>query len=1051
LNATAPRLHRPREIAEALALAAEPGARLAAGATLMQLEWARGAPRPTELVDLSRVPGLSGVGRADGTLRIGALTRLSQLCTDGALKDVPLLREAARQTAGPSIRNLATIGGNVASRIGCLLGPLLVFDAELELLDASGSHRVRLADWLDLTDSRDAIVSAILVPTGAPAARTVHRKIGLRAAFSPSVIGASGALWLEGDRIARAALAVAGGIMRPQRLAAAEGFLVGQSIESVNWSSLRSLLIETIDAPDDAFRSGAYRRTAAANALVHGLGGTLPAAQVRRSPQKPRPAHTGEDEAIALDRATAGDRWHMRPDGPDKIAARLDYLTDHRRDGMLVGRILRADVPHARILRIDTAMAEALPGVVAVVTAADVPALNGFGIMIQDQPALCADKVRYVGDAVAAVAAIDAATAARALALIEVDYELLPVVADMDKALASGAAQIHTRGNLLTDLSFTVGEPETAFARAAHIVEAEYFTSRQMHGFMETEGGYVVPEPDGGLTVCVGAQYGRRDRLQLSRILGIPEERIRVVSSPTGGAFGGKDELTVQAPLALLALKAKQPVRLQLERTESVAAGTKRHPMRIRMRTACDVDGRLLAQEVDLVADGGAYASLGPAVVETALEHAAGPYFIPNQKSRGRLAYTNNGVCGAFRGFGANQMSYALECQIDSLAALCGLDPAEMRERNLRKPGMAGPLGQVVAPTERLDEMLAAARSDPLWNEPPPADDGEHLHGTGMALCYQGTGLGTLPDDPAGGALRLAPDGRIEALLGLDEIGQGALPAIQACVAAELGCGRDDVRPIVGDTGITPEAGSTTASRGTYVVWRVARETSAALRGPLLAAAATVAGRNADELVIAPGGFAERGSNSGDLLLSFETLAEALDPDALPDASVAFDFPKSDYRKGNARLIFAFGATVARIAVSRVTGQVRVLALHQHTAAGPVLDLSAYLGQVEGGSIQGLGFTLTEDALMRDGRYVATNFDTYMMPSIADVPDTMRVHALESLDPADPYGPRGVGELALGTVTPAIANAVRAATGFLPRRTPIDPYEVLAALGTQAP
>jgi CO/xanthine dehydrogenase Mo-binding subunit len=562
----------------------------------------------------------------------------------------------------------------------------------------------------------------------------------------------------------------------------------------------------------------------------------------------------------------------------------------------------------------------------------------------------------------------------------------------------------------------------------------------------------VVPEADGTLTVCVGGQHGARDRLQLSRILGVPEHRIRVVTSPTGGAFGGKDELTVQPALALLALKSGRPVRLHLDRAESVLAGRMRNPMRIRMRTGCDESGRLIAQEMDLLLDTGAYASLSPSVLETCLEHACGPYEVANVRNRGRLAYTNNGICGAFRGFGANQMTYAVECQVTRLADAAGIDPIEFRRLNLRKPRSPGYLGQEIAPTDRLVEMLDAAANSDLWQRPRGLTaNRRHAIGTGLALLHQGTGLGSVVPDTGAGRLTLLPDGRIEAAFGLDEIGQGLVAIIQSTVAAALGCDRDDVLPVFGDTARTPDSGSTTASRGTFVVWK-----SAALMGPdfgakLRRAAADILGRQLEDLVIAPGGIRDVRSNSDDLSISFATLAERLTPDARPRAECAFEFPKTDYRAGNARFIFAAGAAVARVAVDRATGEVRVLDLEQHVAAGPVLDPACYLGQIEGGGVQGLGFTLTEDMILQAGHYVADNFDGYMLPTVADAPQTSRVFALEDLERDDEFGPRGVGELGIGAVTPAIAAAVADACGVWPTVTPISPEDLLTAMSKGPP
>lgn len=360
---------------------------------------------------------------------------------------------------------------------------------------------------------------------------------------------------------------------------------------------------------------------------------------------------------------------------------------------------------------------------------------------------------------------------------------------------------------------------------------------------------------------------------------------------------------------------------------------------------------------------------------------------------------------------------------------------------------MVGYLGQTVAPTERSEEMLSAATNSPLWSLPNgPQPDGEWIIGTGMALNYQGNGLGSVVPDPAGGRLSLAKTGMIEGGFGLDELGQGLLPLVKAAVAAELGCARDDVEAVIGDTATTPDSGSTTASRGSYVVWASTRLAAPEFTKKMLGAASRLLERDPTTLALAPGGIIERGTNSGDILISYRQLAARLDDAELPGVTVAYEFPKNDYTAGNSRMIFAFGAALARIAVSRVTGEVRVLDLHQHTAAGPVMDLAAYLGQIEGGAVQGLGFTLSENAPMLDGRYITANLDTYMLPGIQDAPRTMQSFALESLAAGDIYGPRGVGELGIGAITPAIANAVFAAIGITPTVTPFPPETILAAL-----
>jgi CO/xanthine dehydrogenase Mo-binding subunit len=329
--------------------------------------------------------------------------------------------------------------------------------------------------------------------------------------------------------------------------------------------------------------------------------------------------------------------------------------------------------------------------------------------------------------------------------------------------------------------------------------------------------------------------------------------------------------------------------------------------------------------------------------------------------------------------------------------------------------------------------MLQAAADSPLW-----AESGPDV-ATGMALNWQGTGLGTLPDDRATGTLRLAADGKIEVLCGLDEMGQGLLSGLQAVVADRLGCARSDVRPIVGDTSATPDSGSTTASRGGYVVWRLADLAAPGFARDVLAAGCRRLSLPEGALRLCPGGLAVVGSNSSAPNLTFADLAQT----DRPETSASFDFPKAAYIGGNARFIFESGATLARVQLDRATGQVRVLDLHLHTAAGPVIDLASYLGQIEGAAVQGLGFTLTEDVLYLGGLPVTANLDTYLMPTIQDRPLRLAVTADETLDPGDPYGPRGVGELGIGAVTPAIANAVAALTGRWPQTAPFAPEEML--------
>lgn len=314
---------------------------------------------------------------------------------------------------------------------------------------------------------------------------------------------------------------------------------------------------------------------------------------------------------MLLNKESSGSRWRTRPDGEGKVSGKLQYLTDMRAEGMLIGRVLRSEQAHARILSIRIEKAVEVPGIHAVITHEDVPGLNGFGIALPHQPVFCSDRVRYTGDAIAAVAAETDEIAEYALSLIEVDYELLPLLENPEEAMKKDAILLHAEGNVLHHTEYRKGEPETVFTDCCHVVEETYYTPRQMHTYMETEGGLFIPEDNGRLTVYSATQHGLMDRLQLSRILAIPQEDIRVISSPIGGSFGGKDELNVQPYGALLALRTLRPVRLHNSRAESVRAGLKRHPMKITMKTGCDPEGIIRAHQVRIISDTGAYATLG--------------------------------------------------------------------------------------------------------------------------------------------------------------------------------------------------------------------------------------------------------------------------------------------------------------------------------------------------------------------------------------------------------------------------------------------------------
>ncbi|MGG1554387.1 xanthine dehydrogenase subunit D [Paenibacillus ferrarius] len=746
---------------------------------------------------------------------------------------------------------------------------------------------------------------------------------------------------------------------------------------------------------------------------------------------------------MLLNRETHAKKWIIRPDGKEKVTGELRYLTDLTAPGMLHGKVLRSAYAHAWILSIDTSKAKQVPGVRAVITADDVPGLNLFGIAFPHQPVLCKERVRYVGDAVAAVAADTVEIAEYALSLIEVVYEPLPVVDDPETALEAGTMLLHPEGNLLHQTSLTLGDGDmqAAFSACAHVVEETYYTPRQMHTYMETEGGLFIPEADGRLTVYSPTQHGYKDRFQLARILGIPEEQIRVVSSPIGGSFGGKDELNVQPFGALMARITGLPIKMHNTRRESVVAGIKRHPMRIRMKTGCDRAGRLIAHQVSILADTGAYATLGCEVLNFATEHAIGPYTIPHVAVEGKSVYTNNGVSGEFRGFGGNQVIFAVESQIERLAERLGLDAWELRRLNLRSPDDPGPMGQPIVATEGASQVWARARESRLWQHRAQPEEPWLRRGVGAALVMHGAGLGLGIPDHSGGRLELTPDGKIQASFGFEEFGQGLYAALTLMLQDCFGCAADDIRIVIGDTDRVPSSGSSTASRATTMMWRALQRLKPAFLEKLLAQASEISGIPAEELVTGVGGLHRKGDASGQPVLTYS--AAAVEPIL---AHTEFHYPTTPEGKVGAHYLYSYAAAVVEVEVNLLTGRVKVLHTDHVIAAGPVINPMGFLGQIEGGSGMALGFTLTEDAVMKEGRYLRHNLDTYLVPTFTDSPLSIQVEAIEELPEGDTFGPRGVGEIGSVGLAPAITAAVRRASGVWVNALPISPEDIVQSI-----
>ncbi len=741
-----------------------------------------------------------------------------------------------------------------------------------------------------------------------------------------------------------------------------------------------------------------------------------------------------------------------RVDAAPKLRGEPVYMTDRQFENPCYGRVLRARYPHARIRGIDVSRARALPGVICVLTWQDVPGLNGFGIVIPDQPVLCRDKVRMLGDAVALVAAETPEIAAQALDLIEVDYEVLPVVHDPLDAMMPDSPKVHEGGNIHLRTVIRRGDVQSAFARAAVVADHVYITPRQAHICLETEGGWAQLLPDGTLMLWVAAQAAFRDRLQLARILGWPPERIREVSSPAGGAFGSKDELTVQHHLALLALHTHgRPVRLHLSREESMVAGIKRHPFVIHMRTAAAEDGSLLANQVFLVADTGAYASLGGPVLNLAIEHAGGPYRFPNVEFVGFCVYTNNGVAGAFRGFGVPQVALALESNLDEIARALGRDPIDLRRQNALRRGERVSIGHRLTTAVGTQACLDAVEASELWQR---RDEKKRAvtepwkrRGVGVACAMQGLGLGKGIPDYGAAVIELLPGGRFRVGISIQEIGTGNQTAYAQFAAEALACDLDDVEVVQGDTGYCADSGTVTATRSVYTGGKAILLAAERMVELLKRCAAARLGRRPEELECRAGRVVAQDEEAG---ISYAECYDEARRQGLPVAvRGSFTWPESDEEIPGAfglpHHVYGYGAQAALVEVDTFTGEVKVLEVVSAVDAGRAINPQGIEGQSDGGVVQGMGLALMEDTIIDGGLFRNPNLATYIIPSAGDAPK-IETRIVEVPEETGPLGAKGLGEVPIVPAAPAIFNAIHDAVGVRLLRAPATPERVYEAM-----
>jgi CO/xanthine dehydrogenase Mo-binding subunit len=747
-----------------------------------------------------------------------------------------------------------------------------------------------------------------------------------------------------------------------------------------------------------------------------------------------------------------------RVDARDKVTGKTVYSTDLYPEGILRARVLRAAIPHGRIIKLDVSRARKLPGVEAVLTHEDVPGHNGFGIVTPNWPVLCVDRVRYRGDAVALVAAVDEETAEEALKLIEVEYEPLPIIDTPEESLAEGAVAIHEEGNIQHRMDIPPkGDVEKALAESEIVLSQTYRTQFMEHAYLETEGGVAIYDPETEvITVWCGDQYPFRDQLQVARSLDWDPLKIRIIGSPTGGAFGGKDEISVQIHLALLAYRTRKPVRLHWSREESIVAGPKRHAMKSTFRIGAGKDGRLRGIDVKVVANTGAYDTIAGPVLNLALESSPGPYKYPHSRFKGISVYTNNAMGGEFRGFGAPQVVFGVEQELDKLAEKLGMDPIELRLLNAVEQGDISALGHRLQTSAGIKDTLQAAKKTDLWRrreeikrELASAHPGLRF-GVGVASEWHAVGLGVGLPDFANVTIAIGEGGKVTLRTGAIEIGQGNLTAYAQMLAEALECDIERIEVIHGDTFACPDSGSVTASRSVLINGNAILDGVKKLKLLLLQVGARALGLPEAELAYALGRvFSRRDNGRGLTLEELSARAEELAIPLQVTGAAVFATSDKDFGDGLPHNYYTYITQLALVSVDPGTGEVEVLKVISIPEMGRAINLAGVEGQCEGGAVMGIGYALYEKVVVEKGEFKTTGFSTYILPTALDSPEQETV-IVEKPEKSGPYGAKGVGEAPTVPVTPAVANAIHDAVGLRFTRLPITPEEIAGRLAGES-
>ncbi|RVU28625.1 xanthine dehydrogenase subunit D [Streptomyces antnestii] len=762
----------------------------------------------------------------------------------------------------------------------------------------------------------------------------------------------------------------------------------------------------------------------------------------------------------------------LRPDGTLKVTGEFAYSSDMWHEDMLWGQILRSTVAHAEIVSIDTSEALAMDGVYAVLTHEDLPAAKNYGMEFQDTPVLAYGKVRHHGEPVALVAADHPETARRAAAKIVVEYRELPLITDEASATAPDAVLVHENRddhhsghvphpNIVHRQPIIRGDAAEAAKRADVIVKGEYTFGMQDQAFLGPESGLAVPAEDGGVDLYVATQWLHSDLKQIAPCLGLPEDKVRMTMAGVGGAFGGREDISMQILASILALRTGKPVKMVYNRYESFFGHVHRHPAKLYYEHGATRDGKLTHMKCKIVLDGGAYASSTASVVGNAASLSVGPYVIDDVEIEAIGLYSNNPPCGAMRGFGAVQACFAYEAQMDKLAAKLGMDPVELRQLNAMEQGTIMPTGQLVDSPAPVAELLRRVKARPMpperqWESSEGSDvralpgglsnttHGEGVvRGVGYAVGIKNVGFSEGFDDYSTAKIRMEViNGEPVATVhtAAAEVGQGGVTIHAQIARTELGVQQVTIHPADTQVG---SAGSTSAGRQTYMTGGAIKNSCEIVREKVLEIGRRKFGSYhpawaTAELLLEGGKVVTDGGEA------LATIADVLEDEAVETEEVwrhrptqAFDLVTG---QGNGHVQYAFAAHRAVVEVDTELGLVKVIELAVAQDVGKAVNPLSVIGQIQGGTTQGLGVAVMEEIIVdpKTAKVRNPSFTDYLIPTILDTP-TIPVDYLELADPNAPYGVRGIGEAPTLSSTPAVLAAIRAATGLELNRTPVRP------------